>query len=83
MSIAIRSRMYEMKDKDGKVTTRVVRLPRNIKVGKTVSMVGGRLLLIDTRGEINENELLDFFERIVEPPFWEWIAKKQKRIEEK
>ena len=78
MSIAIKSRLYEIKDKEGKTLTRLVRLPKGIKVEKDISIAGGRLLLMDPRGEIDENELREFFEQEVEPRYWAWITAKRK-----
>jgi hypothetical protein len=40
-------------------------------------MVGDRLLLVDPRGEIHEDDLLEFMERHVEPAFWAWLKQKE------
>jgi len=51
--------------------------PGNVIVGEEASIAGNRLLLIDPRGEIDENELLEFMEKHVESAFWEWWKQKE------
>jgi len=55
--------------KTGKYSKCVV-IPAQIKTGKTITMAGGRLILIDPRGEIPEDQLLDLLEKFVEPQVW-------------
>jgi len=49
-----------------------VTYPVGVAVGEEASIAGNHLLLIDPRGEINEDDLLEFMERHVEPAFWRW-----------
>ena len=53
-------------------------LPAKLKIGKESTLAANRLILVDPRGEINEDDLLDFLEKYIEPQFWSWFAKKQK-----
>ena len=62
--------------KTGKYS-RAVTIPAKIKTGETVTMAGSRLIIMDPRGEINENDLLEFLETYIEPNFWPWIKSKQ------
>jgi hypothetical protein len=52
--------------------SKAVTYPSGIIVGEEASIAGNRLLLIDPRGEIGEDELLEFMEKHVEPAFWSW-----------
>jgi len=54
-------------------------IPANIKSGKFATIAANRLLIIDPRGEIHENDLLEFLEQYIEPKFWPWLKEKQKR----
>jgi hypothetical protein len=56
-------------------------LPAMIKIGKESTIAGNRLILADPRGEIPEEELLEFFEKYVEPNFWVWHAKRKEEAE--
>jgi len=51
--------------------------PSDVIIGEEASVVGNRLLLIDPRGEIDENDLLEFMERHIEPAFWKWWEQKE------
>jgi hypothetical protein len=51
--------------------------PSDITVGDEASVVGNRLLLIDPRGEIDVDDLMDFMEKHVEPAFWKWWRQKE------
>lgn len=59
--------------------SRALVLPVSLVKGKESTLAGDRLILVDPRGEINEDELLEFFETFVEPYFWAWLLKKQDR----
>jgi flagellar biosynthesis chaperone FliJ len=39
-------------------------------------------MLVDPRGEIPEDDLLDFLEKYIEPEFWPWLRQKQKEVQE-
>jgi len=54
-------------------------IPAKLKVGKESTLAGGRLILLDPRGEIDENDLLDFYETYVAPQFWIWLKSKDKK----
>lgn len=82
MGVILKCKIYEVRDKVGRVKSRLIRLPRNIVVGKSVCIAGGRLLIIDPRGEIDENELLEFYERELEQKIWDWCSGRQKRAED-
>ena len=74
MGIVEKYKVYEMK-KNGITQTRMIRIPKGIQSGREASIVGNRVLLIDPRGEIDTESLLDFFEECVEPAFWNWFVK--------
>lgn len=61
----------------GTYSTAVV-LPAKVKKGKTSTLAANRLILIDPRGEIDEDDLLSFLENHVEPIFWPWLAERRK-----
>jgi len=52
--------------------SRVMIIPAELKVGEESSIAAGRLMLADPRGEIDEEELLEFLEEKIEPVFWKW-----------
>jgi hypothetical protein len=66
--------------------SRALTYPSDIAVGEEASVAGNRLLLIDPRGEINEDDLAEFLEKHVEPAFWKWWrakeAAKRPKVEE-
>jgi hypothetical protein len=51
-------------------------IPANIKTGKIATIAANRLLLIDPRGEIDENSLLELLETFIEPNLWPLLKKK-------
>ena len=51
--------------------------PSDVLIGKEASIAGDRLLLVDPRGEIDENDLAEFMETHVEPAFWRWWRPKE------
>jgi len=62
--------------KHGKYSFALV-LPANIKKGNESTLAANRLVLIDPRAEINEEDLLEFLETYIEPQFWPWYQKKK------
>jgi antitoxin component of MazEF toxin-antitoxin module len=49
-----------------------ITLPSYVIKGDKVSVAAeGRLIIMDPRGEISEDDLLDFLESNIEPIFWE------------
>jgi len=54
-------------------------IPSKLKIGEVATIAANRLMIIDPRGEINENDLLEFLETHIEPNFWPWL--KQKKAE--
>lgn len=52
-------------------------IPKPIAVGEESTMAGNRLILADPRGEISEEDLLEFLENYMEPIFWKWREQKQ------
>lgn len=59
----------------------VLVLPASIEKGKESTLAGNRLLLVDPRAEISEDDLLEFLENYIEPEFWRWFTQKRKRQE--
>jgi len=62
--------------KHGKYSLALV-LPANIKKGQQSTLAANRLVLIDPRAEIHEEDLLEFLETYIEPQFWPWYQKKK------
>lgn len=54
-----------------------ITIPSKMKVGDSATLAGNRLIIMDPRGEIHEDDLLQFLEKFVEPNFWPWIEKKE------
>lgn len=54
-------------------------IPKQLKAGKIATIAADRLMIVDIRGEIPEEDLLEFLERYVEPHFWSWLKEKQER----
>ena len=52
-------------------------LPSKLKKGKESTLAANRLILVDPRGEITEDDLLEFLETYIEPNFWLWIKSKE------
>lgn len=57
--------------------SKAVTYPGSVVVGEEATIAGDRLLLIDPRGEISEDELLEFMEKHVEPAFQTWWGQKE------
>jgi len=58
-------------------------LPASLEKGEESTMAGNRLLLVDPRAEINEEDLLEFLEKFIEPQFWPWYLKKKEETAKK
>ena len=54
-------------------------IPKNLKVGKFVTIAADRLMIVDPRGTIAEEDLLEFLERYVEPCLWPWLKEREAR----
>ena len=80
MGVVETSKIYRLGDKSN--PSRLVRLPRSLKIGEKATMAGDRLLLLDPRGEIAPELLLDFFEKEVEYRFWKWMEERGKNKNE-
>jgi len=61
--------------------SKVLVLPAGIVKGEKSTLAGNRLLLVDPRGEISEDDLLEFLETYIEPYFWAWYTKKRAEAE--
>ena len=62
--------------KHGKYSQALI-LPSKLKKGKESTLAASRLILVDPRGEITEDDLLEFLETYIEPNFWPWIKSKE------
>ena len=51
-------------------------LPAALEKGRQSTLAANRLILVDPRGEITEDYLLEFLETCIEPNFWPWIKSK-------
>lgn len=63
--------------KHGRYSTAVI-LPANIKKGPESTIAANRIMIVDPRGQISEDDLLEFLEKHIEPNFWPWLKEKQK-----
>ena len=54
-------------------------IPSKLKAGEVATIAANRLMIIDPRGEIHENDLLEFLETHVEPNFWPWLKEKERK----
>jgi len=52
-------------------------LPASIEKGQHSTFAANRLMLVDPRGKISEQDLLEFLETYVEPNFWPWLKEKE------
>lgn len=59
--------------------SRGITLPGTLPIGPEVSMAAGRLLLIDTTGQIPENKLWEFLTEQLEPLFLRWWEEQKHR----
>lgn len=57
--------------------SKAITYPGDVAVGEEATVAGNRLLLIDPKGEIDENDLADFLETQIEPVFWKWWRQRQ------
>jgi len=53
-------------------TSKAMILPALLEIKDESTMAGNRLVLSDPRGEVPEKDLLEFYEKYVEPKFWAW-----------
>jgi antitoxin component of MazEF toxin-antitoxin module len=58
-----------------------VTLPSNLVKGGEASIAANRLVIMDPRGEISEDDLLEFLEIHIEPVFWKWLRKRRVKNE--
>ncbi len=56
----------------GKYSTSVT-LPASLEKGEEATLAANRLVLMDPRGKIPPEKLLEFLECYVEPNFWAWV----------
>jgi len=59
----------------------VLVLPASIEKGDESTLAANRLILVDPRGEISADDLLEFLESHIEPAFWPWMKQKQSEKE--
>jgi len=59
------------------VYSHAVIIPSKLKVGTEATLAANRLIILDPRGEISEDDLLEFLETYIEPKFWPWFMKKK------
>ena len=52
-------------------------IPSKLKKGNESTLAANRLIIVDPRGEITEDDLLEFLETYIEPNFWPWIKSKE------
>jgi len=54
----------------------VLVLPASIEKGDKSTLAANRLIIVDPRGEISADDLLEFLETHIEPTFWPWMKQK-------
>ena len=52
-------------------------IPASLEKGEVATLAANRLLLADPRGEIPEEDLLEFLETVIEPRLWQWLENKR------
>lgn len=74
MGLAARRRVTP---RGAKGTSKSIVIPSKLKAGEIATIAANRLMIVDPRGEISEDDLLQFLEKFVEPNFWSWIKTKE------
>jgi hypothetical protein len=59
-------------------SSKAITIPSDVVKGEEASIALDRLMIVDLKGEISEDDLLDFLETHIEPVFWEWLRNKKK-----
>lgn len=62
-------------------TSKSIVIPSKLKAGQTATIAANRLMIVDPRGEIHEDDSLQFLEKFVEPNFWNWAKTKESEKE--
>ena len=57
--------------------SRAVTLPAKLKIGDFATLAANRIIIIDPRGEISEEALLEFLEEVIEPNLWQWLKQQE------
>jgi len=57
--------------------SRAITIPAGLEVGEESSIAANRIMIIDPRGKIDPEDLLEFLETHVEPIFWRWLEEKR------
>ena len=57
-------------------TSKAITIPANTVTGEEVTMAVDRIMIVDLKGEISEDELAEFLESYVQPELYEWLKKK-------
>jgi antitoxin component of MazEF toxin-antitoxin module len=63
--------------------SRVISLPSQLEIGEYVTLAGNRILIVDPRGKISSEALLEFLEDKVEPLFWKWLEERGSNLKKK
>ncbi len=58
-----------------------ITLPAILTKGETTTLAANRIIVADARGEISEDDLLEFLEDVIEPRIWPWLEKRKRRSE--
>ena len=60
--------------------SKAVTLPKSCRIEEAVTMAGGsHIILVNTTGQIREDDLMRFFVRYLEPMFWDWWRAEQRK----
>lgn len=51
------------------------------KAGTDATLAANRVMLVDPRGLISEDDLFEFLERVIEPRIWSWLEAKRRKAE--
>jgi hypothetical protein len=64
--------------REGKFSRSVI-LPADLRMGEYATLAADRLVLIDPRGEIDPDVLLDLMEKHLEPAIWKLLDTQTKQ----
>lgn len=59
----------------------MITIPNGVPTGSEATKAVDKIMIADPKGKIDEDDLLEFLEKI-EPQFWDWYRKKRESNDE-